>query len=68
MGIVKNGWDLLDHETLKSGVLHKWYDELSRLIQWYLHTDSDGIIFGLIAQYTSCLWHLMLGVHCSYTY
>ena len=33
--------------TLKSGVSHKWFDELSRLIEWFLHGDSDWIIFGL---------------------
>ena len=54
-------------KTLISGVLHKWFDELSRLIEWYLHADSDGIIFGLIAQYALYLWHLMLGFHCSCT-
>ena len=47
--MVKNGWNLLHHETLKSGVFPKWFDELSRLIEWYLDADSDGIIFGLIA-------------------
>ena len=31
MGILRNGRDLLDHWTLKSGVSHKWYDESSRL-------------------------------------
>ena len=45
--MLKNGQDLLDHETLKSGVCHKWFDKLSRLVEWFLHTDSDWIIFGL---------------------
>ena len=49
MGMVKNGWDLLDHETLKSDVFLKWFDELSILIKWYLDADSDWIISGLIA-------------------
>ena len=35
--------------TLKSGVSHKWFDELSRLIELFFHADSDGIIFGLTA-------------------
>ena len=26
----------------------KWFGELGRLIEWYLHAYSDGIIFGLI--------------------
>ena len=47
--MVKNGWDLLDHKTLKLDVFSKWFEELSRLIEWYLDADSDGIIFGLIA-------------------
>ena len=48
MVIVKNAWELLDHETLKSGVFSKRFDESSRLIQWYLDVNSDGIIFGLV--------------------
>ena len=48
VGMVKNGWDFLDHETLKSGIFPKWFDELNRLIEWYLDVDNDGIIFGLI--------------------
>ena len=47
--MVENGWSLIDHETLKSGLCHKWFDELSRFIEWSLHADSDGIIFGLTA-------------------
>ena len=48
MGMVKNGPDLLDHGTLKSGVSHQWFDKLSRLIEWFLNVAfSDGIIFGL---------------------
>ena len=49
MGIVKNEWVLIDQGTLKSGVSHKWFDELSISIEWILHADSDGIIFGLMA-------------------
>ena len=45
-GIVKNGWGLIDHGTLKSGVSHNWFDELSRLIERFLHVDGDGIICG----------------------
>ena len=33
--------------TLKSGASHKWFDESSRLIEWFLYGDSDWIIFGL---------------------
>ena len=33
--------------TLKSGASHKWFDESSRLTGWFLHGDSDWIIFCL---------------------
>ena len=46
--MVKNEWGLIDHGTLKSGVSHKLFDELSILIEWFLHADSDGVIFGLM--------------------
>ena len=42
--MLKNGRDLLDHGTLKSGVPHKWFDELSKLIEWFLHSDSRCIV------------------------
>ena len=45
--MVKTWWGLIDHGTLGSGASHKWFDELSKLIGWFLHADSDGIIFGL---------------------
>ena len=41
----------------KSGVSYKWFDELSRLIEWFLHTDSDEKIFNLTANLLST-WHL----------
>ena len=47
--MVKNEWGILDKGTLKSGVSHKWFDELSMLIKWFLHADTDGIILGLMA-------------------
>ena len=43
----KNGQHLLDYGTLKPGVSHKWFDESSKLIDWFLHADSGWIIFGL---------------------
>ena len=46
VGIFKNGRDLLDQETLKLSVSHKWFDELCRLIEWFLYADSDWIAFG----------------------
>ena len=49
VGMVKNGWDFLIHETLKSGVFPKLLDELSRFIEWYLDANSDGISFVLTA-------------------
>ena len=45
--MLKNG-KALDYETRKSGVSHKWFDELRRLIEWFLCTDSDGMVFGLV--------------------
>ena len=47
--MVKYDWGLKDHGTLKSGVSYKWFNEFSRLTEWILHADSDGIIFGLMA-------------------
>ena len=47
--MVKNEWGVIDHGTLKSGVLCKWFDELDRLSELILHADSDGIMFGLTA-------------------
>ena len=44
--MVKNGGGLIDYGTHKSGVSHKWFDELSRLMECFLHADSDGTIFG----------------------
>ena len=44
MGVVKNGQGLKDRGTLKPGISHKWFDELSRLNEWFLHADSDGIL------------------------
>ena len=43
--MVKNGWGLIDHGTVEPGVYHKWFDELSKLTERFLHVDSDGIIF-----------------------
>ena len=54
VGIVKDGEDFWSW-GFKSGVFHKWFDKLSRLIEWYLHADSNGIIFGLIDN----LWDLI---------
>ena len=47
--MVKNGQDLIDYGTLKSGLYHKCFDELNRLIKLFLHADSDVIIFDLVA-------------------
>ena len=57
VGVVKNEQGLKDRGTLKPGTSHKWFDELSRLIEWFLHADSDGIIFCS----TLSLWHLNAG-------
>ena len=47
--MVKDGGGLINRGALKSGVSHKWFEELNRFIKWFLHADSDGIIFGLAA-------------------
>ena len=57
MGVIKNGRGLKDRRILKPGISHKWFDELSRLIEWFLHDDSDGIIF----YSTLYPWHLNAG-------
>ena len=44
IGWVKNEWGLIEHGTLKLGVSHKWFDELSILTEWFLHADINGII------------------------
>ena len=38
----------------------------SRFIEWFLHADSNWIIFGFTTSLL-CTWHL-LGVHCSFTF
>ena len=39
--MIKHGQGLKDRGTFKSGISQKWSDELSRLIEWFLHADSD---------------------------
>ena len=55
--MVKNWWGLIDHETFMPDVFHKWFDALNRLIEWFLHADSGGIIF----YSTLYLWYLNAG-------
>ena len=45
--MVKNGRGLIDHGTLKWGVSHKLFDELSRSTEWFLRVDSSGTMFQL---------------------
>ena len=52
--MVKNGWGLIDHGTVEPGVYHKWFDELSKLIERFLHVDSDGIIFYSTLYFCCC--------------
>ena len=47
LNMVKNWPGFRDHGSLKLDVSHKWFDKLSRVIEWFLCTDSDGIVFGL---------------------
>ena len=47
------------HRTLKSGVSHKWFDELSRLIEWFVHADGDGRNnFWFDCHSTLCVWYV----------
>ena len=55
--MVKKEWGSRDHGTLKSGVSHKWFDELSRLIEWLLCTDSNGMVFGLTSSLL-CIFYI----------
>ena len=57
VGVVKNEWGLKDRGTLNPGISHNWFDELRRLTEWFLHADSNGIIF----YSTLYLWPLNAG-------
>ena len=46
--MVKNEWGFIDHGTLKLGVSHKWFDEFSIFIEWFMHANTDGTIFVLM--------------------
>ena len=61
--MVKNGRGHIDHRTLKSVASNKWFDELRRWIEWFVHVDSDGIIFGLIFGLTFKCWGTPAVVH-----
>ena len=52
--MVKNGQGLIDHGILKPGVSHTWFDELSRLIEWFLYAGSDGINFYCVSLTPRC--------------
>ena len=63
--MVGKGWGFRDHETVKLGVSHKWFDELSKidelmkwLIEWYLYTESDGYPLKL-AKFAILGWHCL---------
>ena len=47
--MAKNGQVVIDRGTLRTGVPRKRFDEVSRLFEWILDADSDGIIFDLAA-------------------
>ena len=44
MVVVKNEKGLKDRGTVKPNTSHKWFDELSRLTEWFVHADSDRIL------------------------
>ena len=45
--MLKNGWSKRSYGTLKSRASRKWFDGLSRLIEWFLHGTNDWIVHGL---------------------
>ena len=47
LALAKNGWGPIDQKILKSGVSHKWFDELRRLIERFLDVNSDAKMFSL---------------------
>ena len=47
LALAKNGWGPIDQEILKSGVSHKWFDELRRLTERFLHVNRDARMFSL---------------------
>ena len=48
VGMLENGRGLLDHEILKSGVSHKWFDALIRLTGWMIGGESSLYLWLLI--------------------
>ena len=57
--MVEKGRGFRGHGTLKLGVSHKWYDELNRLIEWYLymrlmdiHWSYQNLLF-----WAGIVWH-----------
>ena len=60
----ENGWGFRDHKTLKSVVSHKWFDELSRLNEWFLFTDNNGMGFSLISSLVFIFGIYFVLIHC----
>ena len=56
--MAEKGRGFRDHETLKLGVSHKWFAEFSRLIEWYLNTESDGYPLKL-PKFANLGWHCL---------
>ena len=56
---MKKPWDSRNHGTLKSGVSQKWFGELSRLIEWFLCTESDGypLSYQNLLFWACIVWH-----------
>ena len=57
----QNGGGFIDHGTLKSGVYHKWFDELSWLIECFCMLIVMEFCFWFDGQSTPYLWHLNPG-------
>ena len=58
-GHIQKWVEPFNHQTLRLGISHKWFDESSRLIEWFLDPDNDWIMFGLTAN-LFCIFDICL--------
>ena len=60
--MVKKGWGFRDLGTFKSDVSHKWFNEVSTLIEIFLCTESDGYPLKL-PKFAILGWHRLAQAH-----
>ena len=60
--MVKKGWGFRDLGTFKSDVSHKWFNEVSTLIERFLCTESDGYPLKL-PKFAILGWHCLAQAH-----